>query len=402
MGYAEKIFGLSEQVRGVVSDRRPAPRIPTSVFTKAGLVMFWVRLGSLNALVESAGSRFWKKWLGTEMPSADSVGRVYAQVDRETLRQGLRHIYTRLKRNKALETIAGLTVAVLDGHETHASYRRHCAGCLERIVHTVAGDRIQYYHRNVTVMLLAGRLRFLLDLEPQRRGEDEVATGIRLLERVLADYPRAFQRLLADAFYCKAPFVNFLWSHHKYILVVLKDERRDLYDDVLGLCKIHRPQEGRYRKRKCLWWDVPDLTTWPQVTSPMRVVRSQETWSVKRQATQEWTSESSAWMWVTNLPPSLASTEQVVQLGHARWDIENYGFNELVNGWHADHVYKHDPDAIEALYLMVFIAFNLFHAFLARNLKPPCRQGKSERFWIRIFISEIYSPGLKNKHTRAP
>ena len=145
-----------------MSDERPAPRIPTSVFIKAGLVMFWVRLGSLNALVESAGSRFWKKWLGTGMPSADSVGRVSSELNRDDLRRSLHHIYTRLKRNKGLGKTAGLIAAALDGHETHASYLRHCSGCLERTVHTAAGDTIQYYHRNVTLMLLAGRLRLLL------------------------------------------------------------------------------------------------------------------------------------------------------------------------------------------------------------------------------------------------
>ncbi len=364
--------------------------------------MFWARLGSLNALVESAGSRFWKKWLRAQMPSDDSIGRVGTKIRREDLRRSLHHIYTRLKRNKALEGIGGLTVAVLDGHETRASYLRHCSGCLQRTVHTATGDKIQYYHRKVTLMLLAGRLRLLLDTEPQRRGEDEVATGMRLLARVLANYPRAFQLLLADACYCEAPFINFLWSHRKYILVVLKDERRDLYADVMGLCKIHQPCEGRYRKRKCLWWDVQNLTTWPQVTSPMRVVRSQETYYVQRQATKDLTAEISHWMWATNLPPSLASTEQVVRLGHARWDIENYGFNELVTGWFADHIYKHDPAAIEAFYLIAFIAFDLFHAFLLLNLKPEYRRGKSERFWIRLLISELYPPEMADKCIRAP
>jgi hypothetical protein len=372
------------------------------VFTKAVLAMFWVRLGSLNALVESSGSSFWKQWLRAKMPSGDSIGRVCAVLDREDLRKGMRHIYGRLKRNKALGTTGGLTVAVLDGHETHASYLRHCRGCLERTVHTAAGDRIQYYHRNVTLMLLAGRLRLLLDMEPQKPGEDEVTAGRRLLDRVLVNYPRAFQVVLADALYCKAPFVNFLCSHHKYVLVVLKDERRDLYADVMGLCNIHQPQDGRYRTRKCHWWDVRDLTTWKQVTTPMRVVRSQETYYVRRQATRQLTPETSEWMWVTNLPPSLARTELVVRLGHARWDIENYGFNELVNGWHADHIYKHDPEAIEAFYLVAFIAFNLFHAFLILNLKPQRRKGKTDRYWILVFIAEIYPNGLKNKHVRAP
>ena len=107
------------------------PRIPTPVFTKAGLAMFWARLGSLNALRQSAGSRFWRHWLRRKMPSDDSMGRVYGQLETGGLRKGLHHIYTCLKRNKALAGIGGLNVAVLDGHETHASYLRHCAGCLD-------------------------------------------------------------------------------------------------------------------------------------------------------------------------------------------------------------------------------------------------------------------------------
>ncbi len=87
--------------------------------------------------------------------------------------------------------------------------------------------------------------------------------------------------------------------------------------------------------------------------------------SLNKQMSQE----KSEWMWVTTLPVARASTALVVHLGHARWDIENYGFNELVNGWHADHIYKHDPQAIEAFTLLAFLAYNLFHAFLARNIK---------------------------------
>ncbi len=39
--------------------------------------------------------------------------------------------------------------------------------------------------------------------------------------------------------------------------------------------------------------------------------------------------------------------ERGVALGRKRWDIENHGFNELVDGWHADRVFKHDDAAIE-------------------------------------------------------
>jgi len=89
--------------------------------------MFWSRLGSLNALEEHRLSRFWKQWLGCSPGSSDTLGRVHAGLVAHELREGLHHVYFRLKRNKALPDIGGLGVAVLDGHETHASYRRRCS-----------------------------------------------------------------------------------------------------------------------------------------------------------------------------------------------------------------------------------------------------------------------------------
>jgi len=77
-------------------------------------------------------------------------------------------------------------------------------------------------------------------------------------------------------------------------------------------------------------------------------------------------------------------TERVVRFGHQRWDLENYGFNELVHEWHADHLFTHDPNAIECLLLVAFPAYNLFHAFFALNLKPAVRRGTTQLFWARF------------------
>src|SRR5580692_6144141 len=148
-------------------------------------------MGSLNALEMSGASRFWKRWLGHPMPSAETMGTVHSKMDAGTLREAIRQAYGCLKRNKALPDNLGISVAIVDGHESHASYRRHCSGCLERTIHSEHGDRIQYYHRQVTLLLVTGAtpgrqpLRIPLDHEPQVPGEDEVATAMRLLKRVL-------------------------------------------------------------------------------------------------------------------------------------------------------------------------------------------------------------------------
>jgi hypothetical protein len=397
IAYSEKIFGLSRDVVAPLSDRRPEPRISTTTVVKSALVMFWARMGSLNALELVAEASFWKKWLRQPTCSADTIGRVHTLLDADGLRQGIHHIYDRLKRNKALPDIEGMSVALLDGHESHASYLRHCPGCLQRTIHFETGDRIQFYHRQVTLMLLPGArqareaVRLLLDHEPQRSGEDEVATGLRLLERVIPAYPRAFDLVLADALYAKAPFFNFLLAHRKYALVVLKDERRNLYQDVERLFEHVAPQPGCYRSRQCLWWDFPDLLSWPQVNAPVRVLRSFETYSVRRQLDKQDATHTSDWIWVTTLPITQVSTERAVRLGHQRWDIENYGFNELVNQWHADHVFKHDSKAMECFLLVAFLAYNVFHAFIALNLKPQARQGRTQAFWSRLISAELYA-----------
>jgi Transposase DDE domain len=363
---------------------------------KASVVLFWARLGSLNALEMTGASRFWKHWLGHPMPSAKTMGTVHSKMDAGTLREAIHQVYGCLKRHKALPDNRGICLAIVDGHESHASYLRHCPGCLERTIHTEHGDRLQYYHRQVTLLLVTGAppgrppLRMPLDHEAQRPGEDEVATAMRLLKRVLARYPRAFDLVLADALYDRADFFNFLLEHRKHVLVVLKDERRNLYQDVAGLFASVAPIPGTFRSRDCLWWDFPDLRSWPEVKAPIRVIRSLETYSVRRQLDKRDEPQTSDWVWVTTLPATQVPVERAVGFGHQRWDIENHGFNELVNGWHADHVFKHDPAAIETFLLMAFLALILFHAFLYLNVKPQLREGKSKEFWARRMAAEIY------------
>jgi hypothetical protein len=259
IAYAEKVFGFSGTVVTGVADRRPQPRIPTAVIVKSVAVLFWARMGSLNALGLTARSSFFRQWLDQPLCSADTIGRVNALMDAEGLRRGIHHIYDRLKRNKALPDHRGIGVAVLDGHESHTSYLQHCAGCLERTIHAGNVDRTQFYPRQVTLMLLpAARsgcepIRLLLDHEPQRAGEDEVATALRLLVRVIGSYPRAFDLVLADALYATAPFFNFRLAHGKHALTVLRDDRRNLYQDAAALFAAVPPKAGFYRNRPCLW-----------------------------------------------------------------------------------------------------------------------------------------------------
>ena len=364
--------------------------------------MFLCRLGSLNALDQTRPSRFWNRWLGGALPSADTMGRVAAAVDSANLRALLHHLYSRLKRMKALEPPAhGLMVAVLDGHESHATSRRRCPGCLQRTIHTAGGDHVQYYHRYVAVQLVGGDAHMMLDAEPIQPGEDEVGAALRLLDRVLAAYPRAVEVLLGDALYADSRFFNYALDHGKDALAVLKDERRDLLQDAQALFAQTPPLDLPTTNGPVQAWDIEGFTTWPQVRNPVRVVRSLETKTLHRQLPPHVEEQQSDWIWVTTLPKARAATAAVIQMGHSRWSIENQGFNEMVNRWHADHVYKHEPRAMLNFWLLAMACLNVFLTFYRRNLKPAVRRAANMLTVARRIAAELYVD-ITAKPARAP
>jgi hypothetical protein len=354
--------------------------------------MFICRLGSLNALEGLKSSGFWKSWTETSMPSADQIGRIMAVTDADTVRAANKQLYGYLKRKKAIRPwLHGLFTLIVDGHESHATYRRHCAGCLERKVKTANGERIQYYHCNVTAILVTPDFIVLLDAEPQLPGEDEVATAMRLLERVLKNYPRAFDLVLGDAKYTDPRFFQFVTGHGKHVLTVLKDDRRDLIKDALGLFKDMEPtfvskEDGKVVRA----WDAEGFSSWPQCGKAVRVILANETTKVRRQLDGKIEELTSDWLWVTSLPKEMVGTKAVIKIGHDRWAIENQGFNETVNRWSSDHVYKHHPVAILIFWLLCMIAFNVFGWFFHRNLKPAFRARVTMQHIARLLASCLY------------
>jgi len=401
LAYARKVLGW-EELLDAVKDARTAPQIPTRTILRSAAVMFLGRLGSLNALEQSGPSRFWEKWLGRSLPSADTVSRACHSMDEAGLRALIHHLYSRLKRMKALDPpFHRLMVGILDAHESHATYLRHCPGCLERVIRTPQEERIQYYHRHVSFLLAGRDFYLLLDVEPLRPGEDEVTAALRLLERVLAVYLRAFDVILGDGLYADYRVFNYARQHGKDVIAVLKDNHPDLIQDARDLFDAIPPAMVKNEFGECQHWDAEGFTSWSTLEGPVRVVRSVEKRTVHRQLNDQDEELQSEWMWATTLSSQQASTQTVVRLGHGRWMIENQGYNELVNRWHADHVYKHDCQAMLVFWLVAIICLNVFLAFWNRNLKPAVRQKVSMLHVSRLIMSELYA-AIPTASSRAP
>jgi hypothetical protein len=226
-------------------------------------------------------------------------------------------------------------------------------------------------------------------------GEDEITCALRLLTRLLSDYPRAFDVVLGDALYTDPRIYNFVIGHGKHILTVLKDERRELLKDASALFERQPPVEFSRGKIAVRCWDLEGFKSWPQVEVPIRVVRTVEIAEICRQLDGKVEQVRSDWTWATTLPLARAGSKAAVTIGHSRWDIENYGFNEPVTYWHADHVYKHKPTAMLVLTLLCMLACNVFHAFFLRDLKPEFRAKATMVMVGELILAEFLLPAAR-------
>lgn len=116
-GYIDKVFEF-RRLTALLTDSRPEPVIATTAIFGTAFAMFATGRGSLNGIdKERHFPGRLRNFVGSRVPSGDSVGRVYAQLDSGALREVLRDVHLRIKRNKVLNSGNDWIFAAVDGHE---------------------------------------------------------------------------------------------------------------------------------------------------------------------------------------------------------------------------------------------------------------------------------------------
>lgn len=374
--YVSKVFHLPEYLT-LIRDSRKKPVLSPRAIWMSALFMFTFRMRSLNAADGQLRlSGYLSKLIFPVQPSADTMGRVFALMDPEPLRDILSKINHTLKRNKALRDSRGLRFVAVDGHELFKSRSRCCSGCLVRKL-TVNGVEVtEYYHRIVACHLIGFKIPVPLDVDPILPGENEVSAAKRLIERVLTRYARFFDVIVADALYLESPFINFCLEHKKHLIAVLKANCPSLLEDAKGLFEKIDPARSYTEGGATIQiWDEEGFNTLEHAKVPLRIVHTHEQEVVRKRVARQWVQKTQVhdrW-WATTLPKSELSPEGIRWAARHRWDVENDLFNTLVTHWDMNHCFKHDPKAIINFLLTLLVAFVLVQSFYHLNLKSPMR-----------------------------
>ena len=388
--YSNKIFDLFTII-ALITDGRIKPQIPTVKIITAIIIMCFTNQGSLNGLSQEIAYKRLKGFL----PSVSTIARTADSMDLDSVREVGLEIYKKARAKKMLDSCHGMWVGVVDGHEQTTSAYCKCKYCKSRTVTRKDGVKdIQYYHQFVAFILAGPKVSFLLDIEPILPKEGELSAAYRLIERVLANYPKAFSIVIGDGLYLRETIFNLLKAHHKYAIAVLKEERRQLFEEANRLSLLSKPESYRRGRTYYRVWDHSISGCWDGYGKDVRVIVSEEATPVRTHSKDGKSFEDSLnranWMWVTNLPRSdnPGSLKNTVSVCHSRWQIENQCFNETVNTWKADHVYRHSENAITAFLLLLFICVNIFNIFRIRNIKD--RRIKTKIYLIRLVRSGLH------------
>ena len=264
-------------------------------------------------------------------------------------------------------------------------------------------EQIQYYHRAVGCQIVSSPVKPMLAVEWLQPGEGEDTAALRLLTRLPELYGSPFfDILLLDSLYAQAPVLKLAAQVGWDLVVSLKQEARELYQNAMGLFT-HRPADQCCTTRKegkeyaVRLWDTDGLPFTQDHPQPVRVVWSQETLTQNHYRRGQRVSETTEqqWLWVTTLDRKIFSGLQVRQLGHDRWKLENNGWNDLTQNWALKHDFlhacKHRPKIVlpsgerqlapnrglAAVTLILCLAFALSSAFILLHSKIFRRYGLS-------------------------
>lgn len=388
--YSNKIFNLFSTIASI-TDKRLKPQIATVKITAAIIVMQLANLGSLNSLSQAISFKKLKK----DIPSVSTIARSADSLNLEGIRGVVKEIYQKARKSKMLSAYCGMWVGIVDGHEQITSKYNKCSHCKSRIVTKKGGVKeVQYYHEFTAFILAGPKISFILDIEPILPGEGEISSAYRLMERVLGNYPKAFSVVIGDGLYLKETVFNLLKKHHKHTIAVLKEERRQLFEEANSLLLLSEPKTYKQKKTYYRVWDHQISGCWNGYGKKVRVIVSEEA-TVKRTHSKDGKSfedivDKANWMWVTNLPcPKTDDLKNTVSICHCRWQIENQCFNETVNTWKADHIYRHSKNAIIAFLLLLFMAVNIFNIFRIRNIKD--KSIKTKIYLINLIKSGFHA-----------
>ena len=416
--YVNKVYRFSETIKSM-QDKRDRTEISGQTIFMSVFLCLTLRFGSFRQLAFEVNNGRLRKILpqvDKETFCANTVSNGMENMDTDMLERELTVVPKKLHRNKAYGTakhpgtIGGLRIVAVDGTEHFRSDSIHCNECIEFHIKTKDGIKIEYAHR-IVIMQTVGVIHSIhssavltiLGAEPillkdVKEGEEpaghegEGVAARRLILKMIDFYGnRFFCVITTDALYTNEPFVIFVHELGKYLVSRVKDKRTTLYKEIEALSALVKPIYVNDWEEQIEYWiyEIPELQESLGWEVPIRGFKVIEKAYKLVSGEQVYTKEET-FHCMTTLPEEMADADVVRQIVHAKWGIENNGIKDLKDNWYMEHNFHHHPNATFALLLILFIAYNLFYAYVFRHMKSY----RLYQLTMKMISEEMYASYL--------
>lgn len=179
----------------------------------------------------------------------------------------------------------------------------------------------------------------------------------RLVKKLKKSYGQGVDVIVGDAIYMDESFLKCIIAEGYIGVMRLKDNRKAFIAEAEGLFKLQKTQLITSMKKK-------EIKCWSEILNyksiPVKVVKFEEKYYKEGKLKTD-----TIYVASTSLSQKNETINKII---HARWDIENNGFNELKNYWNMKHCFMANEQVIQIILQMMTICYNLWELYLYSHL----------------------------------
>ncbi len=391
------MYHINEKINSLKREKNKRILVKGNTIAKMLFIAMFTRERSFNQLLEKIHKRKkYKNMFGKKenIPKAHVFRDGIKELNIEDLKQINKGIIMKAKENKAYRkgTVDGHVVVGIDGVECFGSYKKDWNNSyktkikIQEYRNGIKTEVEKEYHKQINVFakIVGKRPGLILDYETvtcngnEGKQEYEPYVAIKLIERLKKSYGQGIDVIVGDAIYLEEKFLRAVIDEEYIAVVRLKDNRKAFIAEAEGLFKLQKPQLISKTKRK-------EIMCWSEKIEykdiPVKVVKFEEKYKKDKVLKTDT-------IYVVSTSSNI-SNETINKIIHARWDLENNGFNELKNYWQMKHCFMADEKAINIILRMMIISYNLWELYLYGHLHDFANRKITKLGYIEMITETI-------------
>lgn len=241
----------------------------------------------------------------------------------------------------------------------------------------------------------------LIENDEEWKQDCELKAFYRLAKRLKKEFPKLSITLLLDGLYAKGPVMDLCFKNKWGFMIVLKDgSLPSVWQEVKALMRLDTKKENCCEKT---WRGRQQFFRWVNGTEyeyglgkrkkllNIHVVTCNESWE-EIDETSSLVTKTARHAWISSLPLSRKNVHERCNLGaRKRWLHENNILKEKHQGYHYEHIFAYDFDAMRGYHYLMHIARMLNEMVLhSINLIEQVKADSIQAFLHKFRIVMIY------------